>query len=329
MFAPVLAGWTPIAGLEPFLGPAAGVTASLLWTCTAMCFTAAGKRIGPTTVNATRIVLAVIWLGLTHRLLTGLWIPQANSGQVLLLALSGLVGLSIGDLALFTAFVEIGPRLSMLIMTTAPLLAAAFGWLALRETLTALSGLGTALTVSGVAWVILERPGAGGPGVGSNRLRGLVLATLAAACQAGGLLLSKAGIGHGWLPRQEHLDPQAATLVRMFFAAIFVLPTLAWTAARRRADDLHGSPSITGSRRRSGYLLTLCGSIVGPFLGIWMSLVASDRAPLAVAQTACSLTPIFLLPLSAWVHKERISYRAVLGALIAVGGTALLFVRPG
>jgi drug/metabolite transporter (DMT)-like permease len=56
-----------------------------------------------------------------------------------------------------------------------------------------------------------------------------------------------------------------------------------------------------------------------------MSLVASDRAPVGVAQTLCSLTPIFLAPVAAWVYRERISLRAVLGAFVAVGGASLLF----
>ena len=71
------------------------------------------------------------------------------------------------------------------------------------------------------------------------------------------------------------------------------------------------------------------GAIAGPFLGVWMSLVAADRAPVGVAQTLCSLTPVFILPVLMLLHKERISARAALGAAVAVLGTALLFVPSG
>jgi drug/metabolite transporter (DMT)-like permease len=60
-----------------------------------------------------------------------------------------------------------------------------------------------------------------------------------------------------------------------------------------------------------------------------MSLVASDRAPLGVAQILCLLTPLFLIPCMAPLYKERISPRAVIGALAAVGGVAVLFIRRG
>lgn len=314
-----------MASLDPYIGPAAGVGASLMWTFTTLLFTAASQRLGTTRVNALRIVLALVWLGLTHRLLAGTWIPAATTRQVVLLAVSGLVGLSIGDWALFASFVSIGPRLATLLCTTSPIFAALFGWLVLGETLNAVAGLGMLLTIGGVAWVVLERPAPGSALVKSNRVRGVLLALAAAAFQAGGYLLSKQGIGHGWLPREQHMPPQTATLIRMFFAAISVFP-LIWLAARMRIGARSHLAPIGERERRIGYVYTLCGSFVGPFLGVWLSLVASDRVKLGVAQTLISLTPVFILPLVVWVYKERVSLRAVLGACIAVAGTALLFL---
>jgi drug/metabolite transporter (DMT)-like permease len=237
------------------------------------------------------------------------------------LALSGLIGLSLGDLALFTAYVRVGPRLASLVMTTAPIFATLIGWLALGETLQGWAWLGMALTVGGVAWVVRERP-ANGEIANRHRGSGLLLAFVAAACQAAGLLLSKAGIGHGWLPVAQHLKPQTATLLRMFFAGVFVLPTLLWLA---RTTNAAPAMAITPRTRRAGYVFTLLGSIFGPFLGVWMSLEAADRAPLGVAQTLCSLPPVFILPF-VWMAGEHVSLRAVLGAVVAVAGIALLFL---
>jgi drug/metabolite transporter (DMT)-like permease len=299
----------------------------MLWTATSLLFTAAGKRIGPTLVNAARIALAIVLLGLTHRALAGTWFPDVVARQVLLLALSGIIGLAIGDQALFTAFVDIGPRLSMLIMTTAPLFAAFFGWIALDETLHGPAWLGIALVIAGVAWVIFERPRRTPRTIASHRVRGVLLALVAAACQAAGLLLSKQGMGHGWLPPDQRLPPQAATFVRVLFAGLGVLPIFALHTYRQRVRrPIHGPPLRVGSPR-VGLLFAAAGAVVGPFLGVWMSLVASDRAPLGIAQTLCSLPPIFLLPFVALIHKEHISARAVLGAFIAVGGVGWLFFQ--
>jgi drug/metabolite transporter (DMT)-like permease len=301
---------------------------SLLWTATSLLFTAAAKRIGPTVVNSTRIVVAIVLLGVTHRLLAGTWMPRVVAGQVLFLAFSGIVGLSIGDQALFTAFVDIGTRLSMLIMTTAPLLAALFGWLALGETLRPPAWFGMVLTVGGVGWVVLERPSGAAGGRASHRVRGVLLALVGAVCQAGGLLLSKAGMGHGWLPEAQHLAPQTATLVRMFFAGLGVIPILGLRHLRQRRRLAAGMAPPHSSSRRAGLAFTLGGAFVGPYLGVWMSLVATDRAPLGIAQTLCSLAPVFVLPFVVLIQKEHVSPRAVFGALLAVGGSILLFFNP-
>jgi len=312
----------------PYLGPAAGVAASLLWTTTALCFTAAAKRIGAAAVNSTRIILAIAWLGLTHRLLNGIWIPHASGTQIVLLAISGLLGLTLGDLALFKAYVYIGPRLAMLVMTTAPIFTVLLGWLVLGEALTGPMWIGMVLTVGGVAWVVLERPAGEGGAGHSHRAAGLLLALLATIGQAGGSLLSKSGMGHGWLPEDQLMPPQTAALVRMFFAGIFTTPTIVWLAARGRAERGGAKAGAEGGLRRTGYIMTFCGSLVGPYLGMWMSLEAFHRSPLGVAQTLCSLTPVFILPFVIVVQKERVTVRAALGALVAVLGTAILFL-PG
>jgi drug/metabolite transporter (DMT)-like permease len=77
---------------------------------------------------------------------------------------------------------------------------------------------------------------------------------------------------------------------------------------------------------RTGLLLAIGGSFVGPYLGVWMSLEAAHHAPLGVAQTLISLTPILILPFSRMVYHERITPRAICGAVVAVIGVALLFL---
>jgi len=292
-------------------------------------FTAAGRRIGPTAVNFARMLFAIVLLGVTHRLLSGTWVPDVVGRQVTLLAISGLVGLTIGDQALFVAFLDIGPRLSTLIMTTAPLFAAFFGWLVLGETLSLIAAVGVAMTIGGVAWAVLERPAARSPGDSPHRLRGIVLALVGGACQGGGLLLSKQGMGHGWLPVEQMLNPQAATLIRVCFGAACMLPIIAWRWYRLRARRNVVLCAARIGSKQAGYLLAMGGAVVGPFLGIWMSLVAADRAPLGIAQTLCSLVPIFVLPVVAIVYREKVSPRAVGGAVLAVAGSALLFVDAG
>jgi drug/metabolite transporter (DMT)-like permease len=68
------------------------------------------------------------------------------------------------------------------------------------------------------------------------------------------------------------------------------------------------------------------GAIMGPFLGVWLSLVAVKMIPAGIAATLNAMTPIMVIPVVIFYYKEKVSYRAVLGAVVAFIGVALLFV---
>ena len=314
--------------LDTYGGYLAGIATSILWMATSLLFTEAGKRLGVTVVNFTRLVLAVLLLGLTHRILTGHWVPDASLGQVALLGASGVIGLAIGDQALFTSFILVGPRIATLIMTTSPLFAALFGWVVMGETLGTIALIGILTTLGGLAWVVSERLPSTTITEKRNWYRGIALAGVGAICQAAGLLLSKQGMGHGWLDRDCHLDPQAATLIRMVFATAGMAPFLLFG---RKATRSSKQRPLTRPRRRFGpnrwrigLAFAAMGAVAGPYLGVWMSLVATDRAPLGIAQTLCSLTPIFILPAARVIYGEKIGVRALLGTCLAIGGVGLL-----
>lgn len=313
---------------DDILGPAAGVATSLLWTFTALFFAAAGKRIGATQVNSLRIFMAIGLHSATSIALSGTLWPQMSGEQTLYLALSGILGLSICDQLLFTALVDIGPRLALLMMTTAPLMALALGAVFLDEQVGWLALGGIAMTLGGIVWVVLERPATPRDKQSHPHFtRGILLALLASACQAGGMLLSKKGMGHGIAEGAVHIAPQSATLVRMVFGGAGMIPILVLYAWQRNGPAHAAARSRRIGSRKSGYGLTLCGAIVGPFLGVWMCLVALDKTPLlGVAQTLVSLSPVLILPFSVTVLKERVSPRAAIGAAIAVAGAALLFI---
>jgi len=326
----MIASMPPDAVSDISLGVLAGLGTSVCWTGTSVFFNEAVRRLGPTVVNLARLFLAMSILCLIHRAIAGQWVPDLHARQVVLLAASGLVGLTIGDQALLTAFVDVGPRMGTLVMTTAPVFAALFGWLALGETIGPIGMGGMALTIAGVAWVVFERPKTV---VGLNpphRMRGILFAVLAAACQAGGLLLSKAGMGHGWLEPAQHAPPLTATFVRMTFAALTIAPLYPLLKWREKRMTIATPPRESPSQvRRRGALFLSLGAICGPVTGVWLSLVAADLAPVGIAQTAASLAPIFLLPIAWRLYREPISPRAVFGACAAVAGVAILALAPG
>src|SRR5262249_41386603 len=112
-----------------------------------------------------------------------------------------------GDMALFRAFVVMGARLTMLLQSLAPPMAALIGWYFLGERLSLGGWIGMAITLVGITWVVSERTPHRSGELLHAPPRGLALAVIAAAGQAGGLVLSKRGL-------RLYSYPFAATQIR-------------------------------------------------------------------------------------------------------------------
>ncbi|MFZ4615137.1 MAG: DMT family transporter [Rectinemataceae bacterium] len=316
-------------------GESAALATALLWTITAITFEYAGKRIGAKALNFLRLVVGSLFLGIYGLVVHGSFAPfDASIETWLWLGASGLVGLVIGDLLLFQAFIDFGARLSMLVYALSPAFAAILGWLILGETLGTLALVGMALTLAGIALAILGRPGAK-PGAAatqagaeaatpaprsaatqavasaaSRRLRGILVALLATFCQAGGLILSKIGA--------PSLDAFSGTQVRVLVGVlgfgIVLVATGSWKGVFGSLRDRKATASL------------VAGSFFGPFLGVSLSLAAVQGTQAGIAASIMSLVPIMIILPSVAIFKEKIGFLEVLGALIAVAGTALLFL---
>ncbi len=296
------------------LGQAAALGTAVCWTLSAVCFDTAGRRIGSMPVNLLRLVVAWLLLAVYGVATAGCVVPlHATRAAWAWLSISGLVGLFLGDLCLFRAYLVIGPRLSLLVMSLAPPTAALLGWLAMGERLAPRHWLGMGVTLAGVAWVIAGTPGAlrtGGAGAAGRRLwGGLLLALAGAVGQAAGMVLGKLGLGG--VP-----DVFAATQIRATSGLLgFALLFLVLRDYGRVAAALRDARALA---------LVAAGGAIGPLLGVALMLYAMQRIPTGLAQTFVALTPVLIIPFSVALHRERITARSVIGAVVAFAGIAIL-----
>lgn len=310
---------------EGFLGQGAALAAAGCWVITAMAFAAAGRRIGAAAVNLIRIAAALVILVVIVRVQFGVWIPSIPGRSLGLLLVSGVIGLAIGDQLLFSALVRIGPRLGTLVATTlAPPLAALIAWPILNEHLSPLQIAAMAIILGGIGWVLSDRrtPADDAPTARRGSLTaGLLLAAGGGACQAVGLVMSKLGLGHGSVDVAS-VDPWIATMVRM--AAALPAAVVVMMLTRRAIGPEGRRPPLLAADRRIAVGGLAIGTVFGPVLGVWCSMVAVDHAPAGVAATLMATTPVLILPLAVFVDRERLGVAAVAGALLAVTGVAIL-----
>ena len=299
------------------LGESAGVLTSCLWTGSSLLFTSAGKRIGSFSVNAYRTTMAVLLLVAAHVIFLGVVLPVASGAQWFWLGLSGVVGLGVGDFGLFAAYVTIGPRRSVLLQASSPVFACIGAYALFGETISLLSLVGIVVTLTGIVTVLLES------GVtieeklrASERKRlGLFFGLISAMGQGFGVVLSKRGMYAGV---STAMNPVSAALIRMLWAGVFV-----W-ACVVLAGKLPETQKAAGDR--DGIKYTAAGAVVGPFLGMTLSMVAVADVEAGVAQTLMSLMPVFIIPTIWIIYGEKTNLRGILGAIVAVIGVAVLFL---
>jgi drug/metabolite transporter (DMT)-like permease len=295
-----------------YLGEIAALLTSLLFSFTSVIFAQASRRAGSMITNRVRLLIALVYLLIINLVLFGQPLPVgAGIERWVWLGLSGIIGLALGDMFLFSAYERIGPRLGMLLLSLAPVIGALLAWLLFGETLQLGQIAGIALTLTGIAWVVSTRPAANSnqPHVDG---RGLLFGVLAATGQAVGLVLSKQGM-------KGDFSPFAANAIRMFAAtAFFWLVTFIQRQGRETIEAVR--------RDRSALKLIAVGAFIGPVLGVSASLFAVQHTEVGVASTLISLSPVFLLPISYFVYNERFGWQTVAGTFVAVSGVALLFL---
>lgn len=276
-----------------------------------MSFEAAGKRIGSLSLNGIRLTLALGFLTLWCWIRRGQALPLDASGHAWVwLSISGVIGFAVGDLCLFRAFILIGARLSMLMMSLVPPITALVAWALMNEKLSGPEWVGMGLTIAGVSWVVMERRKDERGRPIRAPIKGVLLGLGGAGGQALGLVLSKYGM--------RDYDAFASTWIRILaglvgFAVIYT--AVGWWPRVKAAF-----------RNKSGMAYAGLGAFFGPFLGVSLSLVAIQRTHAGVAATLMALVPVLILAPAHFITKEDISLRAVAGAVLAVSGCALLFL---
>lgn len=293
-------------------GELAALATALFWSLTYVLFTIAVRLIGPRILNRLRLTLALVFLLVTHLIVMGepfpLHMELARWGW---LSLSGVIGFAVGDAMLFRAFSSLGAHRSSLIMTLVPVTSALFAWVFLGEALEPLQVVAVLVTVAGIALVVW-RPGTSDKPLLLKRYRiGVFYAIGAVVTQSLRYIFCRQGMSGGF-------PPLSTNVVQIFAAtaAIWIWPVLKGQVCSTFAELHH----------RRACWATIAGALCGPFIGVTLSLVALQLAPVGLTSTLMALSPVFLLPVSHFVLKERIDIRAIGGTVVAMIGATLIFL---
>ncbi len=297
--------------MQSRIGEIAALATAVCWALNAIAFESAGKKVGSLSVNYLRLFVAFILLSICSFVTRGLVLPtDATSHTWFWLLISGLLGFVLGDMFLFEAFVEIGSRISLLIMSAAPPITALVGYLIMGERISLLGLAGMLVTMAGICLVILSRNPAEKKVEFNRPVKGLVYACLGALGQALGLIFSKFGMGS--------YNAFAATQIRLVAAfigfTVIITARKKWPEIRAAFDDKKAIGEIA------------IGAVLGPFIGVTLSLIALQYTAAGIVSSISSVSPVIIIPASIMIFKEKVLPKEILGAFVSIAGVVSLFL---
>ncbi len=291
----------------------AALGAAACWAVTSLLSVGPANHLGAIPFTRTRMIMVFIMLA-AFVTATGRW-HRIGWAEGEALALSGFVGIFVGDTALFLTLNRLGPRRTNILFSMNAPMAALLGWLFLDETLSSRAILGILVTLAGVVLAIL---------FGKRRSQlhtwesikgplwiGVALGFLAALAQAVGSLIARPAMEAG-------TDPVVASTIRVGVASVGLillagLPVRAFRAANPLNLRVAATIALSG-------LLAMA-------LGMTLLLFALSGGKVGIVSTLSATTPALMLPLLWLRTKERPAPGAWVGAALVIAGTALIFTR--
>ncbi len=287
--------------------------AAACWAVGSVMAVSPARHLGAFAFTRWRMTLVALMLW-SVSLATGGWrlFPSEAWG---VMALSGVIGIFIGDTALFAAMNSLGPRRAGVLFATHAVFSAVLGFWLLSERMSAQAAWGGALTVAGVMTAILlgrrkEENHDWETDRGHVGL-GVALGLIAALCQAVGSLIVKPVMA-------ADVDPVTASALRVSVAA--GAHYLVLLAGFRVARAHH---AMTWPVLRQ----TALNGLIAMGIGMTLILLALRNGDVGMVAILSSVSPVLVLPLLWWRLRRAPAPAAWLGAAMTVLGTALILWR--
>jgi drug/metabolite transporter (DMT)-like permease len=232
-----------------------------------------------------------------------------STNTLVLLILSGVLGIAIGDTLFFAALKELTPHTLIMLLTGGQVLTVLLAVLFLGEKPAALAWVGIGLIILGIFVVV--RANLSGEKKRSP-LRGIILGGLSTVCMSVSYIITEEPLHNKIMP----VSALEATFIRMTAGAVTMLVISLFTGQAKNWWQPF---------RASGLLVQFFLSVaVVTFGAFWLNFVAFKHLEYSIANTLTSVEPLFVLPLGLVFLREKVTLTALAGSILAVAGITLI-----
>ncbi|RTZ18174.1 EamA family transporter [Vibrio aquaticus] len=293
----------------PFQGEVAAVSAAVVWAVATWIYSQFSHQFSALQLNIVKGVVASILMMFVIPFSVDS-IPVISQQHFAILALSGVIGIAIGDSAYFASLRRIGPNKTLLLESLAPPLSGVLAIVALGSILPLQSWIGVIITTVAVSATVFHSDDS------ELDWKGVGYGLVASICQASGVVISHYALVAGDLP------PLLGALIRLSMGVAVVMLMIGWLERK----PYHSIKRNLLELGRHGFFWLLAAIFVGTFLALWLQQIALKYANPAIAQSLIATSPIFMLIIYA-VKGQPISKRGMVGTVAAVIGISLFFIK--
>ena len=279
-----------------FVGHQAAVAAAMAWTTASALWRSLSRFGTAIELNGLKNGLALLFF--LPFLITLPWADQA--GAVVVLLLSGLIGIAAGDSFYLGGLRRLGTQKALTVEAMGPVLASMGGVLMMGDTVRPAAWAG-ALLVSGAVVLVAQQSNASSANDG--KALGLLLCVLAVMCGLSGAFLSR----HALIT--SDLTPMQTAAIRLLGGWLGLLPLL-----RGRLCPKNFPIGVTPK--------VILATLLGTNLGIVLQQIVFQMLPVGQGITLMSTAPVMALFLH-HLEGESLQWQGIVAGLLAVSGVAL------
>lgn len=289
---------------QRLIGVAAALISAASWALGSILFKRLGDRLPASALTLAKGAVGTTILGL---LVLCVGSAPVDGRSMLMLVLSGVLGIAVGDTLFFKALGNLGAHAVVVLLTLGQVFTLLLAVIWLNERPAPLDWAGIAAIVAGVSLVLSAQVSEGG----SSRMVGIGYGMGAVICMSVATIIAKEALAV--------TDSVQAALIRIFAGTIGI--SLVLLPQRRSLLVLK---PLANLKFAAFFLFSV---VVITFGGFWLSLFAMKTVDVTIANTLGSTEPLFVMPLAAILLKEAIKPIAVAGTCLAVSGIVII-LRP-
>ena len=290
------------------MGELFALLAALTWALAVICFRKSGETISPIPLNLFKNLLGIVLILPTMAILGEAFLYPAPPRDIVLLLVSGALGIGLSDTMFFKSLNMIGAGMSAIVDCFYSPFIISLSMLLLGERLTALQIIGAVLIVSAVFAATFEKRN---DAISRrNLIWGILWGVGAMATVALGIVIIKPILGH--------LPILWSAQVRFIGGCLVLVVMVFLRPHRMRILEMR--------RFAHGWKFMLVGSILGSYgaLIFWLAGMKYTQASLAAALNQTSNLFVFIF--AAILLKELINLQRVIGIVLGAGGVVLVML---